>query len=714
MNILRAGGWFSLSAGLVLGVSSCDGTDDVSEITGLQRPDRASVAVAGESRCVPGQTSACVGVCGAFSIGYQVCAADGRAYGECICPPSPAISMGTGREGGATVIPPRLVPGGAGPLGASGGPVQTSAFIGASCEADADCGGGELGCLTATSNTLGGGGPAGGYCSMPCNDSADCSAVDRTSTCGVLAGRSLCLRSCRSQDPAEAEDKCLGRADLTCVSGAANGDAEPIGEPEFGICQPACQSDAACAGRSCDLASGLCTNVPRAGEPIGAACDEPAACAAGICLGASAESPGLCSAFCTLGGPGCGFDGSEAVIGAACLLPQVPGEGPGDRGLCFALCEVDADCDAAGFLCVPEPAAENSGRSGVCLPPAFVAPEEPEEPEPATGLGLACEQDGDCIAGLTCLTAGSDPFAFGGGPPGGYCSQPCEVAEDCAAGGGCVTTAAGGFCFAGCTPGAAGQCGGRGDVECLAVDTFGACLPLCTSDAQCGELSCDVTLGLCVAEPPDPLPPPCTTDADCTAGICDLGTGECVAAPVSCALDADCTEGVCDLGTNTCVPGAPCTLDAECSEQVCDAIAGSCRAAPPAAIGAACVENVDCTGEGASADDTRLCLALEGAAFCSGGCVLGTPFGCEAYGTDAFCVLPVDGDVGACLELCNAPEECAQPGYDCLDLGTEINERGGACLPPEPPAADEAAPDPAAPDAAAPDPATPDPATAEP
>lgn len=544
MKILRAGGWFSLGAGLALAASSCGSEPDVSEITGSVRPEPGGDGATAASRCVPGQTSACVGVCSGFALGHQICAADGRSYGDCICPPEVDLrsrALGVA-PGVATVIPPRLGPRGADPLGGSGGPVQGSARIGARCDASGGCGD-PLDCMAAEADSFGVGGPAGGYCTMPCEDAADCTAIDRSSTCGQIGGRSSCLRTCQSQDPAEGENKCLERPDLTCVSLVASGDVEPSGAPEFGICAPGCQSDAGCGARRCDLASGLCRDEPRVGAAIGASCEEPAACAAGLCLGAQEDSPGVCSAFCTIGFAGCGYDGSEPLIGAACLLAQVPGDGAGDRGLCFALCDLDEDCDGAGFVCVPDPTAADSGRGGACVPQAFVAPVAPAEP-----------------------------------------GAPVAPAEPEA--------------------------------------------------------------------PPEP--------------------------EVDAGVDAR------DAG----VPLPECGLDEDCGgELVCDVITGSCITPPPAAIGAACVEDTDCAGSAASAQDTRLCLGLGGSSLCSAACLLGTPLGCEAYGSDAFCILPAQEDIGFCLELCNSPVECEQPGYDCVAVGVEINGRGGACLPPEPPAA---------------------------
>ena len=83
----------------------------------------------------------------------------------------------------------------------------------------------------------------------------------------------------------------------------------------------------------------------------------------------------------------------------------------------------------------------------------------------------------------------------------------------------------------------------------------------------------------------------------------------------------------------------------------------------------------------------RGCLTLGGSGFCSAICSLATERGCEVYGADAVCLFPLQGDFGACLELCNVPEDCEQPGYSCLSIGGVIDGRSGACLPPEPAAA---------------------------
>ena len=568
MKICRAGGWL-LGAGLLAGIASCDGSEDVSELTAFNRPEPAEptgAAPTGESRCVPGQTLACVGVCSAFGLGYQVCADDGLSYGQCICPPPSPLRTG----GDAVVIPPRVSegPGLVADLPRDDGvpPVAPRiGIVGAECTRDTDCGGG-LTCAEAGANSIGVGGPAGGYCSRTCNDGADCTDIDPASTCGALGGVPMCLRQCASLTPPDGSSKCLDRQDLTCVSAAALGDEAFSGEPQLGICVPRCQSDAQCGGRRCDLSNGLCTDDPRAGDPIGAACSEPETCAAGLCLGATEERSGLCSAFCTLGAAGCGFDGSESTIGAACLLAQVPGEGDGDSGLCFGLCEVDEDCTGDGFVCVPE---ATSPRGGVCLPATAVAPEpepEPEPGEPDTGVGAACGSDEDCSSGLTCLTVDSDPFGLPGGPAQGYCSVPCDSPVACPSTDNvCVSTDGGGFCLEECELDDEDACHGRETSVCISIGGPSVCVPTCSSDAQCGERICDVENGLCVDAPVEPSA--CASDEDCAEGVCDVATGACVPAPSGpCTSDDDCAEGEgCDPFLGQCLALSPgCQLDEDC------------------------------------------------------------------------------------------------------------------------------------------------------
>jgi hypothetical protein len=274
--------------------------------------------------------------------------ADGSAYGACDC--------------GAVQID------------------EVLGFVGAPCESDADCQG-VLGCLTASSNDyFGNGGPAGGYCSLRCTDSAQCQEVDPLSGCATLGGVGLCIRTCLSKDPSPGERKCLDRPDVVCRSVVADGAEQLLVERQEGRCVPRCGSNAECpAGRVCHAQAGFCTDLPPPGGPISAACSDEDECSGRLCDGLSSADVGVCTAPCVLGQlSGCGFAADDPARGAACITSfvQVAGfaEGIGDLGICRELCDVAGDCLRAGegWICRPLSAAasEYFGRSGACAPGA--------------------------------------------------------------------------------------------------------------------------------------------------------------------------------------------------------------------------------------------------------------------------------------------------------------------------------------------------------
>lgn len=644
---------------------------DVSQIIGTNRPDPVVDASSPAPRCVPGQTLACMGACGGqLSVGYQLCADDGRSYGECICPTGdrPFISIGPD----AVLLRPEGIPG-IGPLR----PVPTDGMtpatergiVGARCEDNADCQG-SLGCLTASSTLLAGGGVAGGYCTVDCASNDFCRSIDPLSACGNLGGQDMCIKLCLSKTPEEGEPKCLSRPDLTCISLAALRQEEPSPERQLGICAPQCQSDATCGGRRCDLSQGICIDSPRPGTPVGSTCEEAEACAGGVCLGLTEQAASFCSAFCTLGAAGCGFESGETP-GAACLFSQVQGEGSGDRGLCAAVCATQADCSEPGAECLP---FEASPRGGICLRPAGPITEPPDdeepdagppednppdeepdagigepEPDPVPTTGLACADDADCGSG-TCLTSDSDPFgSIEGGPAGGYCSAGCAGNDDCEPGALCLPLPGGGRCFLRCSADEETPCHGRDTLACNLSSgaNNGFCQPSCNSDAECGERTC--------APFPD---------------------GLCIDA-VPCAGDIDCETGACDEDRQTCLAPEPCTLDADCGEErICNGETATCARAPAVAAGGVCAVDADCPGQ--------VCLPTAAAGFCSAECALGTPIGCELYGTNSFCLLraaPPPSTAGLCVGLCNVPADCATPGFRCVSINGNVNGNTGACLP---------------------------------
>jgi MYXO-CTERM domain-containing protein len=163
-------------------------------------------------------------------------------------------------------------------------------------------------------------------------------------------------------------------------------------------------------------------------------------------------------------------------------------------------------------------------------------------------LGAACGADADCVQGLTCIRASSEALA-GRGPARGLCTTSCTMDADCAAWGdpafqtqpACESVAGALLCLEGCFFGMVNKpdyqrCHEREDFGCqesgrpappFAQFTPGECVPLCSSDSQCGGRHCSLALGLCQdqAVVGDPVGASCDPEArepTCT-GFCDGG-----------------------------------------------------------------------------------------------------------------------------------------------------------------------------------------------
>jgi len=265
--------------------------------------------------CAPGSVQPCAGT--GSCPGSQMCVADGSGYSPCACAP---LTVAVGGS------------------------------VAAACASDADCAEG-LTCTTSAdiggpfSNGARPGGPQNGYCSRSCNTDAECQAADPGAIClGPGNGLNHCFASCDAT-VASFPAQCNGRDDLTCI---------PLSlDSPRAYCAPACQDDAGCAPRFCNLSTGLCQDEQRTGKPIGAGCSSGDECAAGVCFALRGQ-PSVCTGLCTFESPaGCGFAADATERDAACVDTAFDdGTGP---GLCTELCNSDSDCEqqAAGWTCTP-------------------------------------------------------------------------------------------------------------------------------------------------------------------------------------------------------------------------------------------------------------------------------------------------------------------------------------------------------------------------
>lgn len=186
---------------------------------------------------------------------------------------------------------------------------------------------------------------------------------------------------------------------------------------------------------------------------------------------------------------------------------------------------------------------------------------------PATGPGSwvasRCDQDADCAPGLSCVTADDDDMGQTGAA-NGYCTASCQSEADCPNSADAVVCApifpgSGRWCLLGCRPHGAyawktDHCRGRIDLACFPADSAhsqGACVPMCTTDADCGRRYCDLETGTCVDRLPAGLPmgAPCAAHEQCV-GWCDSGycTGYCTygTAGIKGACGAVVKEGAAD------------------------------------------------------------------------------------------------------------------------------------------------------------------------
>lgn len=352
----------------------------------------------------------------------------------------------------------------------------------------------------------------------------------------------------------------------------------------------------------------------------------------------------------------CGSDGDDqacdpgelkacALAGESCEAVQTCNSDGSAFGECA--CPGGGSAGSAGASNGGSGGGSNGGAAG-----AGGIEDESIFPLGFRAVGAPCNTDADCPAGpngetpLICISPTSTVEFGAGSPQGGYCTSVCTDeadSTDCQAvdglsACGLLDPATGtGYCIGLCQPGEAEnaiKCNADRAQACFQSPdnaNFGACFPVCQSDAACGAgLFCDfgaTGLGLCVSEQPP-------------GG--DIGAA--------------------------CVPAAQGQPQTDCRSGTCVTLSD------PA------------TGEEAGS----FCSAN-----CTAGLLAGCGFAqAEPVGTrDAVCLLPQfqtggGGDIGFCFELCNEDTDCAQAdaGWVCVkDLGERgeaATGRLGECLPP--------------------------------
>lgn len=313
--------------------------------------------------------------------------------------------------------------------------------LGAQCTSNAECDSG-LTCELPGSNDFDGGGPARGYCTVSCTQNSDCTSFDSTAQCvNVGGGNTYCLEGC---DPA-GSNQCQGRYDSLCLPLTQTGNDGGVleGGASVSACIPECATDNDCGGRKCDLSTGLCSDNPKTGQPVGTDCDPTASTdpCAGFCIGFQGQpaDQGTCTAFCSgsaIGIPGsCGSNPQQGSPQDAACLFQATFSGGGSVGICSQLCDCDSDCLGSNMVC------ESWANAGVSNPSQFT-----------TALGKAglcvsaSDADGGTVAGINCTggTGGTSAGGTGGTSSGGTAGTGTGGTGATATTGGTGATASGG------------------------------------------------------------------------------------------------------------------------------------------------------------------------------------------------------------------------------------------------------------------------------
>jgi hypothetical protein len=239
-------------------------------------------------RCIPGESVACGGTDGCE--GVKICDTNGLVFGACQCTPDTTGSSNQHPSGSVQACMPGATRSCLGANECTGtatcndsgtfGACQCTApstlpskrpnLLGAACRSNADCGSSLICWAEAEAGPAGStGGPAQGYCTAACKNTADCSLFQTPGDCLHFSDPNfgVCFATCSTGAAG-----CQERAELACTSYAALSLTAPSGAAaDSGLCAPHCGSDADCAGGGqCNQAQPIASCIgeaPDAGAP---------------------------------------------------------------------------------------------------------------------------------------------------------------------------------------------------------------------------------------------------------------------------------------------------------------------------------------------------------------------------------------------------------------------------------------------------------------
>lgn len=482
-----------------------------------------------------------------------------------------------------------------------------SLLVGAACSAAGECAGGS--CVATAEG-------ASVCCAVACGESEVCTADGS---------------SCIAAEPCSEGQRCSGALHQSCVEGVWKTLTD-------------------CGELGCSNELGGCRRSP------GQACESDADCGAGRCLATAEGNRVCCTGACDTSCQRCSAEGTACV-------------------------DIDDD-EACGTIACPadpcrtyDPAVVvtnrcNAGRCATAEEACSVF--QPQRADLECSATALCDAEGNCSrlkrallsecgSSEQCETAACVATTAGTSV---CCSQACADNQVCGPTGACVAAPT-------CESGAV-QCSGSNFQTCedgqwvtrLACGALGCSVPRggcfggagepCTSDADCGEGTCQQTSGggrVCCTAACDGA----CRDCGATGTVCTNLLDDAACGAIACPADTTCRDFPPSVTTQRCIAGSCgtgaqlCQGDARNAGQSCSARnvcdnAGNCSQ-PKKANGVACANGSECSSN--NCVDGVCCNTA-----CTGACQTCATGVCTQAATDTACPT-VD---------CGSAECAANPG----------------------------------------------------